>query len=56
MEPTKLQQILDLIKNRSDLTYEQIAFYTSSNRTAVQKAAKNNNCQRVRGAKKKQAV
>jgi hypothetical protein len=56
MEPTKLQQILDLIRNRFDLTYEQIAFYSNSNRTAVQKAAKDNHCQRVRGAKKKQAV
>jgi hypothetical protein len=45
----KEQQIVDLIKNRPDLNYMQIALFTGSTLTAVAKAAKDNHCQRTRG-------
>jgi hypothetical protein len=49
MNCLKERQIVDLIKNRSDLNYVQIALYTGTNVTAVQVAAKRHNCQRKRG-------
>lgn len=49
MDRLKEQQIVDLIKNRPDMNYMQIAFFTGTNISAVQKTARVNNCQRKRG-------
>ena len=49
MDSLKEKQIVDLIKSRPDLNYMQITFFTGTNLTAVQVAAKRNNCQRKRG-------
>lgn len=49
MNCLKEQQIVDLVKNRPDLNYLQIALYTGTNVTAVQVVAKGDNCQRKRG-------
>lgn len=49
MDSRKEQQVVELIKNRLDLNYVQIAFLTGVPLTAVQVAAKRNNCQRKRG-------
>jgi hypothetical protein len=48
----KILAVVDLIKNRPDLNYMQIALCTGSTLTAVAKAARDHKCQRVRGRKK----
>jgi hypothetical protein len=49
----KQSQLLDLIKNRPDLNYFRSAVLTGGSLTAVAKTAKDNNCQRRRGRKKR---
>jgi hypothetical protein len=49
MDRRKEQLIVDLIKNRPDMNYMQIAFFTGTNISAVEKTARVNNCQRKRG-------
>jgi hypothetical protein len=52
-DKVKEAAIVDLIKNRQDLNYVQICLYANCSLTAIKKTAKDNNCQRIRGAKKK---
>jgi hypothetical protein len=58
VENSKTSVVVDLIRNRPDLNYFQIAVVTGSNLTAICKAARVNNCQRKRGGgpKKPQVV
>jgi hypothetical protein len=46
---SKASVVVDLIQNRPDLNYLQIALALGTNMTAVCKIARVNNCQRKRG-------
>jgi hypothetical protein len=56
MDRSKKQLIMDLIKNRPDLTYVQISLLAGVNLTAVHTVARNNGCQRKRGGGAKKPV